>query len=172
MVLEPGATDHAVLPAIWGNTDKDILNRTWNLRATMSFKWSFPTDGPVDIRVVVRDDQTKKHTFLFEEVLTVRTTLEMSGVVTVLGEEQGPLGPGSWVKGGEGVNLTVPPLVYEGTLDIHPPPGTYSISLMWGDTEVARSAPAQGETWTTDWVVPFVPRQRVLLLGTEPSGAD
>jgi hypothetical protein len=163
MVLEPGATDHAVLPATWGHTGKDILNRTWNLRATMSFKWSFPTDGPVDVRVVVRDDQTREHTFLFEEVLTVRTALEMSGVVTVLGEEQGPLGPGSWVKGGEGVNVTVPPLVYEGTLDVHPPPGTYSISLMWDVTEVARSAPAPGETWSAHWVVPFVPRDTVVL---------
>ena len=117
----------------------------------------------MDIEVVIRDDQTRMHTFLFEEVLTVRTDIEMSGPVTITGDEQGPLGPGSWVLGGERLAVTVPPLVYAGTQDVYPPPGTSSISLQWDGTEVARSVPAQGSIWAADWTVPFVPRATVVL---------
>jgi hypothetical protein len=52
--------------------------------------------------------------------------------------------------------------------------GTYSISLMWGESEVARSAPAPGEYWSEGWVVPFVPRDTVemsILAVDLPAGA-
>jgi len=159
--LEPGATDHAAFPFFWYSSSKDLLNRTWVLTAKMSFWWTFPTDGPVDITVQIRDDQTRMHTFTFEQVLEVRTNLELSGPVRLMAEDQGPLGPGSWIRGGEGLDITVPPVVYSGSQDVYPPEGTVSVSLKWGGTEVARSSQGRGDPWTAGWIVPKLPRATV-----------
>jgi hypothetical protein len=173
--LETGATDHATFPPSWHGSSKDLLNRTWVLSVDLAFGWTFPTDGPVDIEVVIRDDQTRMHTFTFEQVLEVRTGLELSGPVRLVADDQGPLGPGSWVRGGEGVDVWVPPVVYAGSQDLHPPAGTVSVSLDWGGTEVARSGQARGEPWTASWQVPMIPRATVTMgirLVDLPDGAD
>ncbi len=161
MVLEHGATEHASFPLNWHLTSKDILNRTWSISAEMAFRWSFPTDGPVDILVVVRDDHTRVHDFLFEEVLEVRTDLELSGPVTIVGDVQGPLAPGSWVRGGENISVTVPPVTYMGSSDVHPPPGTVTLTLRWDDMETARSVQAPGKDWMANWTVPMLARATV-----------
>jgi hypothetical protein len=173
--LDAGATDHATFPPSWHSSSKDLLNRTWVLNVDLAFGWTFPTDGPVDIEVVVRDDQTRMHSFTFEEVLEVRTGLGLSGPVRLVADDQGPLGPGSWVRGGEGLSVWVPPAVYAGSQDVHPPEGTVSVSLEWGGTEVARSGQGRGESWTTAWQVPTIPRATVTVgirLVDLPTGAD
>ncbi|NIP34913.1 MAG: hypothetical protein GWN18_08235, partial [Thermoplasmata archaeon] len=172
--LEPGATDHADFPYQWHSSSKDLLNRTWVLTATLSFGWTFPTDGPVDITVDVRDDHTRMHRFTFEQVLDVRTALELLGPVRLVAEDQGPLGPGSWVRGGEGLSILVPPVIYAGSPDVHPPEGAVSVSLTWGGAEIARSGQGRGDNWTTGWSVPNLPRATVPLgidLVDLPSGA-
>ncbi len=161
--LEPGAEDHAGFGPSWHASKKDLLNRTWVLNVTLSFGWTFPTDGPVDILVEVRDDHTRMHRFTFEEVLDVRTDLELSGPVRLVAEDQGPLGPGSWVRGGEGLTVVVPPVQYSGSPDVHPPEGTVAVSLAWGGAEVARSGQGRGEDWTAGWTVPMIPRATVTL---------
>jgi hypothetical protein len=159
--LEAGAVKHASFPPNWHSSDKDLLNRTWVLTVTMSFGWTFPTDGPVDIQVQIRDDHTKMHTFTFEQVLDVRTGLELSGPVRLIAEDQGPLGPGSWVRGGEGLDVSVPPVVYSGSQDVYPPEGTVSVSLTWGGAEVAASGQGRGDMWTAGWMVPNLARATV-----------
>lgn len=156
--LEPGASDHATFPPGWHASSKDLLNRTWVLTVDLSFAWSFPTEGAVDIRVEIRDDQTKVHVFTFEDVLEVVTRLELSGPVRLVAEDQGPLGPGSWVRGGEGLEVTVPPVMYAGSQDVYPPDGTVSVSLTWDTVEVARSGQARGDLWHGGWTVPMLPR--------------
>ncbi|UCC93981.1 MAG: hypothetical protein JSW25_04770, partial [Thermoplasmata archaeon] len=173
--LEPGATDHASFPPSWHSYEKDLLNRTWVLNVTLSFGWTFPTDGPVDIQVLIRDDHTRMHTFEFEQVLDVRTGLELSGPVRLMADDQGPLGPGSWIRGGEGLRVTAPAVVYAGSQDVHPPDGTVSISMTWDGTEVARSGQSRGGDWDAGWTVPMVPRATVDLgiwLVDLPTGAD
>ncbi len=162
-VLESGASTHAMFPVAWSSSSKDILNRTWAISVDMSFRWTFPTDGPIDIRVDVRDDQTKMHAFVFEEVLEVPTDLELTGPVMLTAADQGPLGPGSWVRGGEALFVTVPPTVYKGSTDVHPPEGAVSISLLWDDLEVKRSVQNSGGTWSADWLVPMLARRTVTL---------
>ena len=159
--LEPGATDHAKFLVNWHSSEKDLLNRTWVLTVTMSFGWTFPTDGPVDIRVDIRDDHTRMHKFDFEEVLDVRTGLELSGPVRLVAEDQGPLGPGSWIRGGEGLDVTVPPVMYAGSQEVFPPEGTVSVSLTWEGSEVARSGQGRGDMWSAGWIVPKLPRATV-----------
>jgi hypothetical protein len=161
MVKEAGATTHATFPAAWYSTTKDILNRTWLIEVDLSFRWTFPTEGPIDIRVDVRDDQTKMHVFTFEEVLEVPTELEIPGAVSLEAQDQGPLGPGSWVRGGEGVSAQVPPVIFKGSTSVHPPPGTVSISLLWGDQEMGRSVQEPGSVWDVDWIVPLYTRETV-----------
>lgn len=161
MVRGSGATTHASFPADWYSTSKDILNRTWLIEVDLSFRWTFPTDGPIDIRVDVRDDQTRMHAFTFEKVLEVPTELELSGTVSLTAEDQGPLGPGSWVRGGEGLSTQVPPAIFKGSSNVHPTPGTVSISLLWGDQEMGRSVQAPGAFWEIDWTVPMASRETV-----------
>lgn len=156
--LEPGASTHAAFPPHWHSSSKDILNRTWVLTVDLSFEWSFPTEGPVDVQVDIRDDQTRMHRFVFEDVIEVRTRLELSGPVRLVADDQGPLGPGSWVRAGEGLKVTVPAVVYAGSQDVFPPDGTVSVSLAWGGVEVARSGQARGGQWHGDWIVPMLPR--------------
>jgi hypothetical protein len=172
--LEAGAAEHASFPPNWHSSEKDLLNRTWVLTVTMSFGWTFPSDGPVDIQVQIRDDHTKMHYFTFEEVLEVRTDLELSGPVRLVADDQGPLGPGSWVRGGEGIDVTVPPAVYSGSQDVFPPEGTVSVSLTWDGSEVASSGQGRGEFWSAGWLVPNLPRATVevgIWLVDLPAGA-
>jgi hypothetical protein len=159
--LEAGAVEHASFPSSWHASEKDLLNRTWVLTVTLSFGWTFPTDGPVDIQVQIRDDHTRMHLFEFEEVIEVRTGVELSGPVRLVADDQGPLGPGSWVRGGEGLDVTVPPAVYSGSQDVYPPEGTVSVSLTWGGSEVAASGQGRGQFWSAGWLVPNLPRATV-----------
>jgi hypothetical protein len=161
--LEPFATKHAGFPLGWWSTSKDLLNRTWTISARMSFLWTFPTEGPIDITVLVRDDQTKMHTFTFEDVLEVRTSLVLSGPASIVGDAQGPLGPGSWVRGGENITVTVPPVIYEGSKDVHPPGGTVTLSMLWGELMASSSVQSPGTEWSANWTVPRLPRDSVTL---------
>ncbi|UCC94076.1 MAG: hypothetical protein JSW25_05300, partial [Thermoplasmata archaeon] len=173
--LEAGAVEHATFPANWHSSEKDLLNRTWVLTVTLSFEWTFPTDGPVDIGVQIRDDHTRMHYFTFEDVLEVRTGLELSGPVRLVADDQGPLGPGSWVRGGEGLDVTVPPVIYAGSQDVYPPDGTVSVSMTWGGSDVASSGQGRGQFWSVGWTVPYSPRATVELgiwLVDLPEGAD
>jgi hypothetical protein len=157
--IDLNATQFADFPSEWTWASKDLHNRTWTLTARMSFLWTFPSEGPIDIVVRVRDDQTRMHVFRFDDVLEVKTRLEMSGPVSLIGAEQGALGPGSWVRGGEDVSATVPPLIYIDSGNVFPPPGTFSLSLSWESNELIRSSTTPGETWSNSWRVPMVARQ-------------
>jgi len=158
MALAAGATEHADFPTLWWETGKDIVNRTWHLTSDMAFKWNFPTEGPVDIVVVVRDDQTRMHTFTFSSVLTVRTRLAFDGPVQVVADGKRPLGPGSWVRGGSNVTVVVPPVVYDGSGGVRPRPGTAQLSVLWDLVLVAHGAPSDGGRWDATMVAPYVSR--------------
>ncbi len=155
--LEAGATTHAEFPPGWSWSSKDILNRTWVLGVRLTFLWSFPSDGPLDITVRIRDDQTRIHSFTFEEVLTVRSQLAFSGPALLRGEDQRPLGPGSWVRGGEVISVSVPPVIYEDSQDAMPPQGTMSLAVEWDGMMMGQSAPPTAGHWTLNWTVPMVP---------------
>jgi hypothetical protein len=163
MALGAGATAHADFTTSWWQTDKDIVNRTWLLTADMAFKWSFPTEGPVNIVVVVRDDQTRMHTFTFSSVLTVRTRLVLDGPVQVVTDGARPLGPGSWVRGGANVSVVVPPVVYGGSDGMRPRPGTAKLSVLWDLVLVAHGAPSDGGVWGATTVAPYVSRMSSIL---------
>ena len=163
MALGAGATAHADFLPLWWQTDKDIVERTWTLTADMAFRWSFPTEGPVDIVVVVRDDQTRLHTFTFSSVLTVRTRLALEGPVQVVADGARPLGPGSWTKGGSNISVVVPPVVYEGSDGMRPRPGTAQLSVVWDAVLVAHGAPSDGGWWDATTVAPYVSRASSVL---------
>ncbi len=162
MQLEPGAKAHADFTGVWGESWKDIKERTWELLADMTFKWSFPTEGPVDVRVVVRDDQTRIHVFTFEDVLTVRARLALSGPVQARSDDR-PVGPGSWVRGGSELALEVPPVIYAGSPNVRPAPGTATIVIWWEGGEVARGAPSDGGVWSVTLTMPMAARVSVVV---------
>ena len=165
--LEPGATTHASFPGLWSESSKDILNRTWTLAADMSYKWCFPTEGPIDVRVTVRDDQTRMHTFTFKEVLTVRTRLAFAGPVKVVADGAGPVGEGSWVQGGANLTIEVPPVIYDGTDSVRPPPGTIAVAITWDGLVVVEGEPPSGDSWVVHWTVPRAVRA-TSVLSVEP----
>jgi hypothetical protein len=117
----------------------DSDNNTIWVLFKVEFGWSWPHEDLCDARVGTMLNNITTP-FLTRDLFRVENDLEFIGEVSASAAVQGALGEGDWVAGGETVTVSGPMIVYEGTMDVHPPSGAFTLVLE--DDDGSRSTAA------------------------------
>ena len=110
-------SEHVALDAC--TTSSDGTN--WTVTFSVRFRWSYPHEGPCGVVVGLRNIALRPGGGTFRDVFRVETDVELSGPLTAVGEWQGPVREGDWVRSSERVNLTGPMVIYEGSRNVTAP---------------------------------------------------
>ncbi|MCJ2540457.1 MAG: SBBP repeat-containing protein, partial [Candidatus Thermoplasmatota archaeon] len=111
----------------------DRSNNSYILHFRIRFDWAWPHEEWCDVVVDLNNGPGDVIQFVVEDAFRVENDLELSGDLTAVGEWQGPLEDGAWVRVGESLTFTGVHVVYEGTEDIHPPARTCNVMVMDDD---------------------------------------
>ncbi|NOQ54672.1 MAG: hypothetical protein GQ558_08735, partial [Thermoplasmata archaeon] len=109
--------EHVILDSYMASTD----GTNWTVTFGVRFKWSYPHEEPCRVVVGLRNMALRSGGGTFRDVFRIETDVELSGPLTAIGEWQGPLSEGDWIRSGETVNLSGPVVVYEGSLNMMAP---------------------------------------------------
>ena len=145
--------------------DDPAYRDTYDLWVDITLNWGFPADRPLSVRVAVSDLKGLRVGGDYGGLGRVVGSLAFAGGLTMMGDRQGPLEDGAWVRGSEGIDLTGFVVGYDligagvpaGTA-FYPPQGTFAVVArddVGGEWEVA---PGQGEPVSVRVVAPAVSR--------------
>jgi hypothetical protein len=151
--FSPSVQSHAKVtsdPAVLSN---ETGGKAW-VTFSILFDWDWPHEDPCDVTVEYLHDGEVKQSYTSEDLFRVENDLDLVGPLQVTGEFQGPLAVGDWVRGGERLTFTGPHVVYQGTTDVYPPPGTCEIVVYDYDRNHAKvTNPGDGSVNVTFPVV-------------------
>jgi hypothetical protein len=102
-------------------------------RFEIEFDWDWPHERPCDVRVEYYNETGLTYTYEREDVFSVENDLDLTGKMRIVGETQGELEPGGWVSGGEELSVHGLEVVYEGTVNVHPPARTCLVKVADND---------------------------------------
>jgi hypothetical protein len=121
----PGLTKFTSVP-------KDAVkidNHHWNFDFNMEFSWGYPTTGLLECKITAVGDDSLESTKTITDVFEVEDDLEFTGDLVVTDEAGERLTEGDWASGSETLTFTNLTVVYEGTTDIYPPQGEFSVDI-------------------------------------------
>ena len=105
----------------------------WELDFKLEFDWEFPASGLLAVKIKAEGIRCPESEKTFSNVFRVEDDLELNGALKVYDDENVLLADGDWIAGGETVAFTGLTAVYEGTTDIYPPDGEFTIKVSDND---------------------------------------
>ncbi len=152
------------------------FDKTWTLDFNLTFNWSFATDRPIGCAVNVIGELTPTRNLFYKDFIEIENSLEFIGSLEVIGEDQGMLASGDWVRGEEEIFWTNLTVVYENTENVYPDIKKYKIVITDDEGNEWVSTPkAPGELIHAMTKMPGVTdpeRTFYLTLSQNPSGMD
>ncbi len=141
---ERDPSDLVELSAPGCHVTTDAANGTAALHFLVTFEWEWPHEEPCDVAWCLPvpgggGGAAGGTTINQSDLFSVENDLVLSGGPSVVGEWQGPVPEGGWVRAMENVTVTGLSVVYEGTTDLLVPDGTCALELRNDDGEVART---------------------------------
>jgi hypothetical protein len=122
------------------------------------FNWTYPHDASPDITLSVKTSDGIWFEWAYGDALTVVTNLGFLGGPSVEGEHQGRIGNGSWVRAGEGLEWSLPRIVYVGYGQFPSPPDSEIHLFLLRDARVEwHGSPADNASTRTTVRAPDVP---------------
>jgi len=122
----------------------DADNNTIWVHFRVEFGWSWPHEDLCDAKVGTFLNNMSTP-FITRDLFRVENDLEFTGDLSASGAVQGDLEEGDWVRGGEDVTLSGPMVVYQGTVDVYPPSGVFTVVLHDNDDTRSTAAHVAGE---------------------------
>jgi hypothetical protein len=158
--------DVVTLLSTQGDVRLDEPNGTCLLHFRVIFGWSWPHEDSCDVLVSLRYLAGEAEDQLFEDVFSVENDLTLIGNVSAMGEWQGPVTEGAWVRAGENLTISGPIVVYEGTTDKYPPAGCCNVTLRDDEGDSASAPCLSGQPAEMSIQAdPVTDLSEVLLLG-------
>ncbi|WP_455392305.1 hypothetical protein, partial [[Eubacterium] cellulosolvens] len=105
----------------------DYISR-WSLVFAIDVHWSYP-DELLTTCILNSSSGSFYIENDFDEIYRIENDLEFSGYIQAVASTQGPLLPGSWVKGAEKIRWSGLTVVYENTTNIYPPNGAFNVTV-------------------------------------------
>ena len=110
------------------NASNNGLDR-WNINFSIMFNFSFPHEMLMDSIVNITEDTGENVIKFFKDVLRVENDLEFKGTDRFLGEIQGSLDQGDWIKGGENITVSDLNVTYEDAPEIKPNANHFDVKI-------------------------------------------
>ena len=118
----------------------DDVERWW-LNFSVIFNFTFPHEDPVDCYVITTSTTQETHFDRFPDLFRVENDLELMGTPDLVGEYQGPLSEGDWIRGGENITISNLTVIYAGSPGLYPDDRFFDVRVTdgggrgWWDNE-------------------------------------
>ena len=111
----------------------DPRNTSTSIHFRVRFGWNWPHEDLCDVALNLSGAPGRAVRPVYERLFRVENDLAFHGDLIVVGEWQGRLAKGSWVRAGEPMNISGTRVVYEGTTDVFPPAGVCDVLALDDD---------------------------------------
>ncbi len=116
-----------------------------NITFAFTFDWNFPTENLLDLDVTIFNSTGSNITAMYPGFLKVENDLDIYGSPVIHSAAMGNVSVnGSWIPGGDSLNIFGMRAVYEGTMDVYPPVDEYDIEVRNGSGSSIHPSQAMG----------------------------
>ncbi len=101
----------------------------WTVNFSLMFNFTFPHEKMLDCYVKTTAKSGDARLDRFKDLCRVENDLEFLGTPKLVGEQQGRIEEGDWVKGGQNITIDNMTVVYSGTSSLYPDDGFFNVKI-------------------------------------------